>query len=268
MFRRPHWIAFGAVVLLALVLLNLPEQTAGKVKLAIGGLFLPLFGLVNSSQNLVNEGANTVASRNALLREAAALREENQQLRLQLAQTQAQADENRRLRQLLGWVQVARWKVKAARIIARDSADWWRTVRIDVGTREGVRSGLPVVSAEGLVGRIDAVGPATSEVVLIGDPKYRVSVVVRETGENGVLSTLSAGVLDHRLVDLTHLPRNTALRPGQSVFTSGLGGLFPAGIPVGTVVDVRSVGYGLYTEARVKLAADTSRLREALVLFP
>jgi rod shape-determining protein MreC len=125
-----------------------------------------------------------------------------------------------------------------------------------------------VVCADGLVGRIDAVGPSTSEAILIGDPKCRVAVVVRETGEHGVLSSVSAGVLDHRLVDLTHLPRNTALRPGQTVFTSGLGGLFPAGIPVGTVVDVRSVGYGLYTEARVKLGADTSRLHELLVLFP
>jgi rod shape-determining protein MreC len=75
-------------------------------------------------------------------------------------------------------------------------------------------------------------------------------------------------VLDHRLVDLTHLPRNTALRPGQIVSTSGLGGIFPPGLPVGTVVDHRSVAYGLYTEARVKLLADTSRLREVMVILP
>jgi rod shape-determining protein MreC len=268
MYRRPHWIAFGAVALLAMVLLNLPDTVAGRIKLTIGGIFLPLFGLVNSGQTLASQGANTVASRQALIREASQLRQLNQELRLQLAQTQVQADENRRLRQLLGWAQAAPWKYRAARVIARDPADWWRSVRLDLGSREGARSGLPVVCADGLIGRIDAVGPSTSEAILIGDPKCRVAVVVRETGEHGVLSSVSAGVLDHRLVDLTHLPRNTALRPGQTVFTSGLGGLFPAGIPVGTVVDVRSVGYGLYTEARVKLGADTSRLHELLVLFP
>jgi rod shape-determining protein MreC len=92
--------------------------------------------------------------------------------------------------------------------------------------------------------------------------------VIRETGEHGIISASSAGVLDHRLVDLTHLPRNVSLRAGQTVYTSGLGGLYPPGIPVGTVVDSRSVAYGLYTEARVKLAADSSRLREVMVLMP
>jgi rod shape-determining protein MreC len=119
-----------------------------------------------------------------------------------------------------------------------------------------------------LVGKIAGVGLTTAEIVFVGDPKCRVAVVVRETAEHGVLSASSAGVLDHRLMDLTHLPRHTALRPGQNVQTSGLGGIFPAGLPVGTVVDHRSVGYGLYTEARVKLSADTCRLNEVIVIFP
>jgi rod shape-determining protein MreC len=69
-------------------------------------------------------------------------------------------------------------------------------------------------------------------------------------------------------MDLTHLPRNTNLKPGQTVCTSGLGGVFPPGIPVGTIIDWRTVGYGLYTEARVKLSADLNRSQELMVMLP
>jgi rod shape-determining protein MreC len=75
-------------------------------------------------------------------------------------------------------------------------------------------------------------------------------------------------VLDSSLVNLGFLSRNAALAPGQKVVTSGLGGIFPAGIPIGTIVDFRSVEFGLYTEARVKLAANLSALEEVWVLFP
>jgi rod shape-determining protein MreC len=252
-----------------LVLLNLPEQPAARAKLAVSSLFLPLFGLVSSAQRVASEAGRMIVPRTLLLRELSELRAQNRTLHLQVAQLRAAETENQRLRQLVGWQQTSPWKSRACRVVARDTADWWRTLRLDLGARDGARPGLPVVSGEGLLlGRLDTVGWAISVVVLVGDPKCRVSVVVRESGETGVLTTPSAGVLDHRLVDLTHLPRNTALRPGQTVHTSGLGGYFPPGLPVGTVVDTRSVGFGLYSEARVKLFADSSRLEEALVLMP
>lgn len=268
MLVKPQWLAFGGVLLLVLVLLNLPQAASSRVRLVLGAIYLPLFGAAGVADAVVTRAGDAVTPRGVLLRRTAALERENQELRARLAQVEEALDENRRLRSLLGWREVSPWRLQAARVIARDTASWWRTVYIDAGTRDGLKPDLPVLAAEGLVGRLGAVGPFSSEVVLIGDPKCRVAVVVREAGENGVLTTLSSGVLDHQLVDLTHLAGHTALQPGQTVFTSGLGGIFPAGLPVGTVVDWRSVGYGLYTEARVKLYADTSRLREVMVVRP
>jgi rod shape-determining protein MreC len=268
MSKRPQHVAFGLVLLLVLALLVLPERTGAKLKLAAGGMFLPLFGLAGSTQGLVDQGGRALVSRRALLRQVARLQEENQRLRAQVQQGDQALRENNRLRQLLGWQQQTRWRLKPARVTARDTANWWRTVRIDVGQRDGVRPDSPVLTAEGLVGRVSEVAHTSSRVALIGDPKCHVAVVVRETGEQGVVWAASSGVLDHRLVDLTHLPRNSALKPGQTVYTSGLGGVFPAGLPVGAIVDSRSVGYGLYTEARVKLAVDSSRLEEVMVLLP
>lgn len=267
MSSRPHVVALGGVAVLVLVLLGLREPAAAGVKSAIGSLFLPLFGVVGSGQELVGRVGTSLTPRSGLLRELSDLRRQNERLRLQALQGAEASRENDRLRALLGWSKSGAWTGKAARVIGRDTASWWRTLRIDVGERDGVRSNLPVITPEGLVGRVGAVGRTTSEVVLVGDPTCRVSVYVQETGEQGVLSAASSGVLDHRLVDLTHLPRNTVLRPGQMVFTGGMGGVFPSGLPVGTIVDHRSVGYGLYTEARVKLRVDTARIREVMVLL-
>ncbi len=261
-------MAFVVVLVLVLVLLNLPQAVTAKAKLAVGSLFLPLFGLAHLTRDLAQQSGMRLVPAGVLIAELKETRRKNQELQAQVAQGAEALRENARLRQLLGWQPQNLWTTKTARIIARDTANWWRTAWIDRGSRDGLKPDLPVLSADGLVGKTAEVGLTTAEVVFVGDPKCRVAVVVRETAEHGVLSSASAGVLDHRLVDLTHLPRHTALRPGQSVLTSGLGGVFPAGLPVGTVVDHRSVGYGLYTEARVKLAVDTSRLNEVVVLFP
>ena len=266
MLKRPHYIALGVVVLLTLVLLNLPSHTAARLKLAIGSLFLPLFGLSNSSDQLANKAGDAITTRAELLKQNESLRRENQELRLQNMQAQDTARENARLRQLIGWQQTKQWKMKLGKIVLRDPANWWRTVQIDLGSRDGLRADLPVLTPEGLVGRVSAVGLTRSTVVLIGDVNCKVSAQVVETGDKGVIGTTDPW--DNSLVALGFLSKNAKLSPGQSVQTSGLGGIFPGGIPIGKLADSRQVDYGLSIEARVKLSANLSSLDEVWVLFP
>jgi rod shape-determining protein MreC len=149
----------------------------------------------------------------------------------------------------------------------RDPANWWRTVQIDLGSRDGLRENLPMLTAEGLAGRVSSVGLTRSQVVLIGDPNCRVSAIVENPAHDmGIVS--ASGPLDASLVNLTYLSGSASLKPGQNVITSGLGGVFPKGIPVGQVVDSRPVEFGLYTEARVKLSANLGALDQVWVLFP
>ena len=106
-----------------------------------------------------------------------------------------------------------------------------------------------------------------AQVLLVGDPNCKVSALVEnETRDNGVLG--SAGPLERELAVLRDLSRTTTLKPGQNIVTSGLGGIFPKGIPIGKVVDSRSVEYGLLVEARIKLAANLNALEEVWVLMP
>ncbi|HUA68661.1 MAG TPA: rod shape-determining protein MreC [Candidatus Saccharimonadales bacterium] len=266
MFKKKHYLALGAVVLAALLIFSLPQRAASRLKLAIGSLFLPLFGLLNTAQQLPVDAADAVMPRHALLKEIGELQSENQQLRIQMMQTAAATRENDQLRALVGWQRQAPWKLKLANVVMRDPANWWRTVQIDIGSRDGVVVNMPVLTTEGLVGRVSSVAFTRSQVVLIGDPNCRVSALVENPAHDIGIITAS-GPVDSSLVDLTYLSGNADLKPGENVVTSGEGGIFPRGIPIGQVVDSRPVEFGLYTEARVKLSVNLGTLEQVWVLF-
>ena len=267
MLRRPHYIALGLIVLLTLVTLNLPGHTTARLKLGIGSLFLPLFGLAGSTQQATGIVEDAVVTKRELLKLNEGLRRENERLLLQSMQAEETVRENARLRQLVGWQLQTSWKLKLARVVLRDPANWWRTVQIDLGSRDGLQVNFPVLTADGLVGRVSSVSLTRSQVTLVGDPNCKVAARVNnETHDSGVIGP--SGPLETELVELGYLSRNANLKSGQAVLTSGEGGIFPAGIPIGKVVDVQSVDSGSRTEARVKLAANLSALQEVWVKFP
>jgi rod shape-determining protein MreC len=256
--------------LIVLVVLNLPDQKAARLKLAISGIFLPLFGIAGSAQQLAGQIGKSVASRNTLLNEVDQLRKENQELRQQLVQIQDAWRENAQLRQALGWQKRVLWQLKPARVVGHDPANWWRTMLIDVGTNDGIHAGMAVLSAEGLVGRVTDVGFNRSRVVLVGDPSCRFSAQVQEARDGSVVAKgiiePSASSFSRLLVNLIYVPGGSLLKPGQTVLTSGDGGVFQKGILVGQIVDVRTNDFGLNLEARVKLAVNLNRLEFVWVL--
>jgi rod shape-determining protein MreC len=268
MLRRPYYIAFTVVVLLTLVLLNLPGRTTAQIKLALSGLFLPLFGLANSAQRVADRTGNALVPKKYLLAEIEELRRENEQLKITASQTTNVWLENAQLRQALGWQRQVPFKMKLAKVIMRDPANWWRTIQIDLGSQDGVVANLPVRTTDGLVGRVEQVGSRSSRVLLLGDPKCPVDAQVPETGAKGILVAGPSSILDQSIVQLSYVPRNSLIRPGNRVVTSGEGGYFPRGIPIGEVVDTNSVDYGLYLEARVKLTVSLRQLDNVWVVWP
>lgn len=266
MFRKQHYWLFGAAVLAALVLIGLPERAATRFKLAVSSLFVPLFGLSQSADRAVEKAGSQVVPRADLLRENEQLRRENKELRLSLKQAQEVWRENAELRRQLAWQPQIPWKKRLGRVIGRDPANWWRMIHIDLGEADGVRANYPVVTPEGLVGRVLEAGAKRSQVVLLGDPKCRVSASVPEAKDCGVIVPSAAASWRNQYVELGYLSRNGDLKPGQAVYTSGMGGIFPPGILVGHIVDLHSDG--LYVEGRVKLAVNFSALEEVWVLIP
>lgn len=270
--KRAHYIAFVVVLCLTIIVLKLPVRTATQFKLAIGSLFLPLFGLAGSTQELSEKAGNAVVPKKDVLHQNEQLRRENAELRVQLQRQTELQRENERLRALLGFQQNAAWKIRPAHVIARDPANWWRNVQIDLGRRDGIHVDLPVLTADGLVGRVNEVGETRSRVLLLGDPNCRVGAMVYDTEskkavDNGVI-TAGSSVLDESMVELGYLSRSSLVKSGQLVYTSGLDGVFPKGITLGQVVDTRPVEFGLYTVARVRLAVKINLLEEVWVMMP
>ena len=268
MFKRKNYFALGAVVLVTLAIFSLPPRATSRLKLAIGSLFLPLFGLANTAQQLPVTAADAILSRRELIQQNESLRRENQQLKFLQLQSAEIARENDQLRAAIGWQKQTPWKLKLANVVMRDPANWWRTAQIDLGSRNGLTVNLPILSPEGfLIGRVSSVDQFKSQIILIGDPNCRVSARVENpTHDIGVLG--AGGPLDDSLVGLSYLSSGANLKSGQDVVTSGEGGIFPPGIPIGRIVDAQQVEFGLYTEARVKLNANLGALEEVWVLFP
>jgi len=267
MFKKRHYVALGSVAFAALLVLNLPPRISAHLRTAVGGMFLPLFGLASSTQQLPAKTIDALTPRGELLKEINGLRQENAQLRMRQEQFDAALQENNQLRAQLAWARQQPWKLKLARVVLRDPANWWHTIQIDVGTRDGIHENYPVLTSDGLVGRVSAAGVLRSQVVLLGDPNCRVSARVGNPARDiGVL--MASGPLPASWLDLTYLSSTANIKSGQSVMTSGEGGIFPAGIPIGQVMDAQTVEFGLYTQARVKPSANLGALREVWVLMP
>lgn len=270
MLKRPHYIALGVVILFTFVLLKLPTRASSNLKLAISGIFLPFFGLASSAETVAENSSYSLLSRGELIRQLQAMQKTNQLWQAYSRQAEEWKRENDRLRDYLGMQRQNPGRRKLARVVARDPANWWKSISIDLGSRDGVAINAPVVTGNGLVGRISEVSFAHSRVVLVGDPDCRVSVLVgdEKNREQGVIAPASSSPLDDTLVDLSYISRNTKLAAGQPVVTSGIGGIFPKGIVVGQIADFRSVDFGLYKEAQVRLAVKMNRLEEVFVMMP
>src|SRR5207253_83326 len=119
----------------------------------------PLFGLANSSQQIANKTGDAITPRSELLKQNEILSRENAELKIQATQARDIARENAQFRQLYGWQQQqTQWKLKLGSVVLRDPANWWRTIQINLGSRDGVRPNLAVLTTNGLVGRVSAVG--------------------------------------------------------------------------------------------------------------
>lgn len=193
-------------------------------------------------------------------------KEELDEKRVEVAHLRKLELENARLRHALKFQQHAPFKVLAAKIIRRQPSTWWHTVTIDRGEKQGVGVQLPVLSPEGLVGKVDAPSANTSTVILLTDESCQVSAKVDGTPEAGILSGQRGLTGENPTLRLRFLSKEANLKPGMRVFSTGRGGLFPPDILLGKI---KSFEPGpLYGEAIVKPAVDFAALHTVFVKIP
>lgn len=169
--------------------------------------------------------------------------------------------ENQRLRALLELKGQISAKAITARVIGKDATNWFKTIVIDRGSESGVRRNMVVIAPGGLVGRILEVIPFSSRAQLITDPMSAAGALIQRSRTTGVVAGYQG-----LATRLKYLPLLADVAMGDEVLTSGMGGIFPKGIPIGKVAWVRRPTGALFLEAEVTLWVDFSKLEEVLVL--
>jgi rod shape-determining protein MreC len=195
------------------------------------------------------------------------VRQENRDLKLQIERLRIEqvrlngdAEQARRLQILLGFKEQFISKTLAAQVIGSSGSEQSRSIYIDKGSHEGIKPDMPVITAEGVVGKVLRAFKTTSQVLLINDQTSGVGAILEKSRLQGVVRGTPLGevVLEKVMSDET-------VEPGDTVLTSGGDQIFPKGLPVGMVTKV-SPGPELFLNIRVKPTADLSRLEEVLVI--
>ena len=201
--------------------------------------------------------------------------QENEQLKERLTQVQTElniarqaAAENEHLKGLLGLNEQTNLKSVPARVIARDPSVWFNTITINRGSSAGIEMNMPVVTGGGIVGRIITVSPWASQVMLLTDEKAGAGAVVGQLGQSGALGSVRGRAdLGVALIEMRYVSGTEKVEVGDNVMTTGQDGIYPPGLNVGRVVEVKT---GSATQAHhilIQPGAQLDHLEEVAVLL-
>ena len=229
--------------------------------------------IASPAQSISSKAGNTGSN---LIRQIINFRStavENEQLKQQLSQTQLElqnalqsTEENERLKGLLNLKEKTGFDQVAARVIARDSSVWFNTVIINRGSSAGVGLNMPVVTAGGIVGRVVAVSPVTAQVMMVTDEKAAAGAIVGQLGGSGALGSV-IGLGENNLIEMRYVSGLQKVEVGDYILTTGQDGIYPPGLNVGQVVQVK---HGTATQAHqifIKPGAKLDQLEEVAVLL-
>jgi len=260
-----------ALVIVA-VLIGLAYETASprpgltKFEAGLRDFLTPLQSGVNS----IRHGTQTMITNLVAYHQ---LKEENEALKAQIRSLTLTNDrfnehffENNRLRRLLQFQETEKnqYITKAAQVIGRNPTNWYRTLTINRGSEDGIRKDNVAITDQGLVGRVVAVTRRSAEVSLILDHEGAVGALIQESRLPGVVEGCEGWAAS--TVQLIHLPPNVLVKPNEVVITSGLGGIFPKGLKIGSISEVMLEPDGLMQKALVKPFVDFDRLEEMLII--
>lgn len=235
-----------------------------RVRYAASAAIEPMYRLAALPSQLARAAGDAVADRARLNARNAELERELLLAQARLDRLQTVREQNERLQQLLDAQRGLDLGVQLARIIDVDTDPFRHRVVVDAGARQGVSAGEAVLDAHGVMGEIVEVLPDTSTVMLITDPAHALPVRIERTGLRAIAR--GTGALD--ALELQNVPISADIKSGDKLVTSGLGGHFPAGFPVGTVRTLRNDPSGMFAVATVAPSAALDRSGEVLILHP
>lgn len=187
--------------------------------------------------------------------------EENRKLLGQIAGLKEAQNENTRLRELLNFQEKMKLETIVARVIAKDVSTEFRAVRINRGENAGIKKGMAVVTYEGVVGRVMRTTGTTADVVTILDLLSAVDGVIERSRARGVVEGLT-----DEMCQLKFTLRVDDIQVGDLLLSSGLGGIYPRGVAIGTVSKVNKKPFGITQDVEVKPSVDFTKLEEVMIV--
>jgi rod shape-determining protein MreC len=265
-FRKKRSYALAAVIILLALILS--YFSFGRNLFNFRPVFISALYPFQYATNAVWKGAigfpAVIAKLRDLARENSVLKEKLNITLSQLSQLEELKIENDRLRAALDFQKSSRYgrKLVAAQVVGKSGYPWISVLGIDRGSGAGVRVGMPVVVKEGLVGKVIEVAPFSSKVLLISDPTSSVAAASQRSRVSGVIEGYSPGSLN-----LKYIGVEGDVQAGDRIVTSAVSGVFPSGIPIGTVTRAAKKDTDLFYEIMVRPAVDLSKLEEVFLEF-
>ncbi|GAA4105446.1 rod shape-determining protein MreC [Zhongshania borealis] len=248
---------------LALILVGQRLDFMAPVRTQLSIVAAPFYWVVDVPSKMLGEFNDMLSSRRDLMADNERLRAESLILNAKLQKYIELRAENVRLRELMNSAELLNDTVVVAEVVAVASDPNRHQLVVDKGSRDGAFVGQPVIDATGLLGQITEVGLLQSRVLLITDSAHALPVRVSRNGLRAIAE--GTGLIDE--LALTHVAATTDIQVGDLLVSSGLGGRFPGGYPVGEVVDVSIDPGQPFAEVRARPMAQLDRSRNVLLVF-
>nr|MBF0222408.1 rod shape-determining protein MreC [Desulfobulbaceae bacterium] len=228
---------------LALEVIGVASSAVTHTTNFFGGIwdsYFDLVGVHKENKNLLDE-VQRYKSLNAKYREAAAT--------------------NVRLSRLLELEQSFDTPVLTAQIVGRDPSLWFKTLTINRGSSSGVERGMPVITLEGVVGQVSNVSPHYAKILLATDPNSAIDAIVQKSRAQGIIKG------DGKSYQLHYVLKKIEVNKGDEIVTSGMGGMFPKGLAIGTVDEVLDSKRGMFHRVKLTPSVDFRQLEHVTILF-
>lgn len=244
------------VVVFAFMLLNKTNNALiEKTSTTAGEVIAPITEILVLPASLMLDGYDYLRSLRKIDEENQALRAENRRLIMANAKNRALEIENRILSEMLNYIAPPEADFVTAKVVAEEGTAFAHSLTIYVGSGRKVSKGQVVISDKGVVGRVEEAGVHYAKIAMINNINSRISVMIEESRIRGMM----VGQNDV-WPELVFLPLDAKINVGDKVITSGIGGVFPAGLPVGTVASIDKSGI------KIKPANDLSRLEYVMIM--
>jgi rod shape-determining protein MreC len=263
--QRAPWWFFGLLALnVALMTYDARDDSTKqrKIRTVVQSIAYPIQRGASTVGNLFGGLFGGIGELRRASVENQKLRAQVEQMQTELRDTRQKAAQTDRLEKLLNLTQQSSYQTVTAQVIARDPSVWFDSLSIDKGRWAGVEINMPVVTSDGIVGRVVSTGPLNSQVMLVTDEKSGAGAIVGQLGTSNAMGSIK-GMGENGLLDMRYVSSLEKVQMGDTVYTTGQDGVYPAGLTVGQVVEIHP---GSPQTIHIRPSAGLDRLKEVTVL--